>query len=88
MNHKGHKVLGHFCWDCQLNTRAGVPGWKHISKNQAPKLDYGTTSVVWADGSYDENKECSECHSHVCKFPVHTDSYKVLISTVAKERGN
>lgn len=41
--------------------------------------------VVWADGTHDSAKTCSECGSPTCKHPVHIDRYRVISTKKAKE---
>lgn len=40
--------------------------------------------VVWADGTHDSAKNCSECGIATCKYPVHRERYRVLSSPKAK----
>lgn len=78
-NHKGHTLLGNYCWNCQRPTKAGVPGWPKHSKNDGPKdINLVPTSVVWADGTEDISRNCEICKSPVCKYPVHKDEYSEI----------
>ena len=43
-------------------------------------------SVVWADGTYDAKRTCSECKLENCPYPVHKDYYKEI--TVTKRELN
>jgi hypothetical protein len=27
MDHRKHKVLGHYCWDCRMEVKSGIPNW-------------------------------------------------------------
>ena len=71
-NHRGHKVLGRYCWNCQVSTIAGTPGWPSPSKNDARpyREDWApqgfevsqnpfrnVSYVRWQDGSLDPYKE-------------------------------
>lgn len=41
-------------------------------------------SVVWADGTRDSKRVCDECGLDTCKYPVHTDYYKEIVSKKAQ----
>jgi hypothetical protein len=45
-------------------------------------------SVRWADGTFDAKRTCDECGKDNCKYPVHNDYYKEIISTVTYEKWN
>jgi hypothetical protein len=69
MNHRKHKVLGNYCWDCKISTKAGIPNWPsgpsesdifYDIRNQTPKgLEVDDNpyknleEVVWTDGTRD-----------------------------------
>jgi len=62
----------------------------NLSKNQDEKrlsktLDSIEAHVVWGDGSGDTARECVICWSNTCVKPVHTDQYKVLVNSEAKQ---
>jgi hypothetical protein len=87
--HKGHKILGMYCWECQRYTAPRIPGWPRpqrgpfvIRQAWASNEKGGfCEGVVWADGK--ESKRgavCSHCFQY-CTHPVDdscmspTDSY-------------
>lgn len=43
-------------------------------------------SVVWADGTYDAKRTCSECGLDTCPYPVHKDYYKEITISKAFDR--
>lgn len=49
------------------------------------KIMSAPQQVIWADGSYDDQKECVVCHTQ-CQHPVHTERYKETVSKVAAEK--
>ena len=58
--HKGHHVLGAYCWSCKRRTAAGIPNWGKASHNDAPKNNesgFDGGYVRWQDGSIDSYKD-------------------------------
>lgn len=41
--------------------------------------------VVWADGTHDSAKTCSECGLTTCKYPVHRERYRILSTKKAQQ---
>lgn len=93
MSHNGHRVLGHYCWDCQTRTSASNPAFeKRSAKNDAPKrLIYIPSVVTWIDGTRDwpagseDRAACIMCGSHTCSSPVHTEKYHIQTSVLAAD---
>lgn len=90
MNHKNHKVLGAYCWDCKVKTANGIPGFERNVRGDGPRINYMTGSVVWADGTRDwaagsdDRASCVMCKRHDCNKPVHEEKYIVKSSGLAK----
>ena len=92
MNHRKHKVLGNYCWDCKVRTSNAVPGFDKSSHSDGPRVDYIKGAVVWADGTRDmrdsgggsERLNCSMCKSSDCHYPVHEEKYRVVSTGLAK----
>lgn len=79
-NHKGHSILGNYCWNCQQPTVIGLPGWPKASKNDGPReIDPIPSIVIWADGTEDTERECSICNTQACKIPVHKEEYNTAL---------
>jgi hypothetical protein len=76
--HTGHNILGNYCWNCHKPTIVGVPGWPKPSRDDGPRdEEREITSVVWADGTEDDARECVICKTlNVCKNPVYKEEYQ------------
>lgn len=87
---KTHKVLGGFCFDCNIKTRPGLPGWPKSSCGPAVGRSVWASNehgghcrgVVWANGDETtRNPVCALCGKY-CGTPVQgsftsmCDSYK------------
>lgn len=91
MNHRTHKVLGQYCWDCKVRTTNSTPGFeKSNTHSDGPRINYMTGSVVWADGTRDwaagsgDRAKCVMCHSPSCNNPVHEEKYMIKSTSLAK----
>ncbi len=76
--HKTHKVLGRWCWTCQVKTQAGIPGWTRPLKG--PGTGYGiwdsnesggyTQIITWKNGDQETrrgiNKEGLKAGCSLC----------------------
>jgi len=83
--HHGHKVLGHYCWDCQAKTAAAVPGWNKKAHGSLGQSEAQTLEVVWADGTRNSFSNCVICSNPRCSYPVHNEKYGYTTSKIAKE---
>lgn len=84
--HKGHNVLGKYCWDCRANLTSGTPGFPRRDKSDGPRVaKHDVKDVVWADATHDDTDSCVLCgHAVKCKHPVHTERYQVKQTALAK----
>lgn len=91
--HRGHKILGHWCWDCQVKVKGGIPGWR--IPFHGPKAHYSIwdksaltgkgycTSIVWMNKDNATNRPCALCERY-CNYPVEHrfstdyDGYKLI----------
>lgn len=85
MEHRKHLVLGHYCWSCKINTKAGVPGFPRRDHYTAVGPKPEVKDVVWADGTHDDTDRCAICgHGTKCRIPVHGENYKHVATSVAR----
>ena len=100
-HHKGHKVLGAYCWTCRAQTLPLIPGWTRPTSGNfvhyAPWENNDgrgyTVAVVWANGEIERVKDgsaCSVCGKH-CKLPVSRsvtalhDGYRVILVSCLRD---
>jgi len=80
--HKGHFVLGRYCWNCRRPAAAGIPGWPIAHNGDFTRYspwvknaegEGYTESIVWANGDSDTHratyKPCRLCNKF-CGHPV------------------
>ena len=87
-----HNVLGHYCFDCKLSTRSGLPGWPKSSRGPAVGRSVWASNehggfcrgVVWANGDEAKrNPTCAQCGKY-CGNPIEDsfmsgkDSYREI----------
>ena len=68
-NHRGHNVVGLYCWNCQRRVKESTSGLTRRG------YDF-RCRVVWKDGREDASDKCDICTTHDCKMPVHQEYYK------------
>lgn len=90
---ENHKVLGRFCWDCQVKTEAGFPGWPHSTPGNGHYSIWDSkdgrgavTGIVWKNGDVHQARSgprCSVCGVN-CANPVEPkitaryDGYRIV----------
>jgi hypothetical protein len=80
--HRGHNILGRYCWTCHKVTETGIPYWPIAHNGEFTHYSVWTVNpvtgkgytkeIVWANGDVERKRDqtkCAMCGKH-CKYPV------------------